>query len=91
MRVIERLMNSAVAQKRNWSLSNTSVRIGDAGTAHVYLHGNHIASVMTGGHLVVIADTFKRYPTPTTRSRLSALGANVRISKRHPYLNGQPL
>jgi len=42
MRVIEKKMLNAIQQGENFTLDNTHVKI-DANTAHVFLHGNHIA------------------------------------------------
>lgn len=87
MRVIEKKMIDAIKQGRNFTLDNTHVKI-DANTAHVFLHGNHIASV-THGNVRVNVNTLRAYPTPTTKSRLRALGVNVYTKKGITYLNGE--
>jgi len=87
MRVIEKKMIDAIQQGRNFTLDNTHVKI-DANTAHVFLHGNHIASVVNG-IVMVNVDTLKAYPTVTTKSRLRALGVNVSTKKGITYLNGE--
>ena len=68
MRVIERQMNAAIRDGRNWQSANTAVVIEDD-LAKVFLHGNKIAEV---------GDTFIRlfdgdHPTKTTKSRINAI------------------
>lgn len=89
MRVIEKKMLNAIEQGRNFTLDNTHVKI-DANTAHVFLHGNHVASV-THGNVRVNIDTLRRYPTPTTKSRLRALGVDVYTKKGITYLYGEAI
>ena len=89
MRVIEKKMLDAIEQGRNFTLANTHVKI-DANTAHVFLHGNHIASVVNDNVMVNI-DTLRRYPTPTTKSRLRALGVDVYTKKGITYLYGEEI
>jgi len=97
MRKIEQAMLRAVVGMQNWHASNTSVSItpgsrSDHSTplrGEVFLHGNHIASMHYGtGKLIVNAATLARWPTPTTKSRLRALGANVTTRKGVTYLDG---
>ena len=87
MRKIEKQMVEAVNFGIPFSSGNTSVTI-DANTAHVFLHGNHIASVTYGTPIVNI-DTLRAYPTPTTKSRLRALGVDVTTKQGITYLNGE--
>ena len=89
MRKIEQQMLNAIEQGRNFTLANTHVRV-DANTTHVFLHGNHIASIINGNVMVNIA-TLRTYPTPTTKSRLRALGVNVYTKKGVTYLNGKEI
>jgi len=68
MRKIERLMNDAISEGRNWTSGNTSVTHTDE-VAEVRLHGNLIAEV---------GDTFIRlfdggWQSNTTKSRLNAI------------------
>ena len=68
MRKIERLMNDAITNERDWQLDNTMVSNQD-GVSFVFLHGNNIAQ---------IGDTWIRlfdggWQTNTTKSRLSAI------------------
>jgi hypothetical protein len=86
MRQIEKKMIDAIKQGRNFTLDNTHVII-DANTAHVFLHGNHIASVVND--VIVNKDTLKLFPTPTTKSRLRALGVDVYTKKGITYLYGK--
>jgi len=89
MRVIEKKMVEAIQQGRNFTLDNTHVKI-DANTAHVFLHGNHIASV-THGNVRVNVNTLRAYPTPTTKSRLRALGVDVYTKNFITYVNGEEI
>jgi len=68
MRKIERLMNAAITEQRDWKLDNTEVVTID-GVSSVFLHGNCIAEV---------GDTFVRlfdggWQSNTTKSRLNAI------------------
>jgi len=92
MRKIELQMIQAVnnikhnQSAKGFSLDNTIVtNAGDR--AKVFLHGNHIADVFNTGILEVNTDTLRRWSTPTTKSRLRALGANVATRKGITYLN----
>jgi hypothetical protein len=92
MRKIEQQMVSAITNiqhnsaSKGWSNGNTIVtNAGDR--AKVFLHGNHIADVFNTGVLDVNTNTLARWPTPTTKSRLRALGANVATRKGVTYLN----
>jgi hypothetical protein len=88
MRKIEKAMNAAIQNRSTWALDNTSVRPIDDVNCSVYLHGNHIADVNSRtGFVMVNAETLARWSTPTTKSRLRALGANVATRKGVTYLN----
>jgi len=68
MRKIERLMNAAITDQRDWKSGNTKVT-NDDGVSSVFLHGNCIAQ---------IGDTFVRlfdggWQSNTTKSRLNAI------------------
>jgi hypothetical protein len=93
MRKIEKEMINAIRSHKNFGSANTRVRIaGNGDMAAVYLHGNHIASVdYPTGFLCVNKETLARWPSPTTKSRLRALGANVYTRKGVTYLNDQPV
>lgn len=84
-RKIEQQMIAALRARRDWSSGDTRV----TATGHVYLHGNHIATV--GNGVQVNVDTLRRWPTPTTKSRLRALGVNVTTRNHCTYLNDQEI
>jgi len=90
MRKIEENMRHAVRHGRDWKSCNTAVVWHHIQKkAAVYLHGNHIADYWhETGQLEVDARTLVRWPTPTTKSRLRALGANVETRKGKTYLDG---
>jgi hypothetical protein len=100
MRKIEQLMINAINNKTNWKLDNTEVVYLPAvdTTMHariehskVYLHGNHIATINHDaphkGLVTANPMTLSRWPSPTTKSRLRALGVNVYTRKGVTYLN----
>ena len=87
MRKIEKFMLAAIEHHVPWSMNNTQVSI-DANTAHVFLHGNHIASVVND-NVMVNKDTLRLFPTPTTKSRLRALGVDVYTKNFKTFLNGE--
>ena len=88
MRKIEQQMIDAIHSQKRWSMANTIVSPIDDTNIAVYLHGNEIAIVNThNGFVMTNADTLRRYPTPTTKSRLRALGVNVSTRKGVTYLN----
>jgi hypothetical protein len=96
MRKIEQQMLKAISLEMAWQSGNTVVTPRFDGSLSVYLHGNHIADV-TNTHIVdgqapkqtleVNIDTLRRWSTPTTKSRLRALGANVSTRKGVTYFN----
>ena len=88
MRQIEKKMVEAVNFGTPFQESNTTVTI-DFNTAHVFLHGNHIASVVNGGTPIVNLDTLRAYPTNTTKSRLRALGVDVYTRNGITFVNGE--
>jgi len=84
MRKIEKAMCEAVQMRTNWSESNTIVKVfGDEVT--VYLHGNAIYRVVDGVQYFTLAG----WNTPTTRSRLHALGVGVTQKNFQPVYNWQ--
>jgi len=92
MRKIEREMNQAIANLRNWKSDNTTVVSGDNQT-EVYLHNNLIA--VLGDSFIQLFDGGFR--SKTTKSRISAIlqenGADDSIfQKNHQWFvttNGQ--
>jgi hypothetical protein len=88
MRKIEQQMLAAIQKRSNWALDNTSVAPIDDVNSAVYLHRNHIADVNSRTGLVMVnKETLARWSTPTTKSRLRALGANVTTRKGVTYLD----
>jgi len=79
MRKIEREMLRAINERETKTLGNTLVRFdADDMVSAVFLHGNHIADVWHGqGFTEPNTDTLAEWPTPTTKSRLRALGVNL--------------
>jgi hypothetical protein len=88
MRKIEKIMLSAVNERIVWRSNNTSVNPIDDVNSAVYLHGNHIADVNSRTGLVMVNTiTLANWPTPTTKSRLRALGANVTTKRGQTFLD----
>jgi hypothetical protein len=87
MRKIEKQMLTAISTRKSWQGGNTTVSIRDDNSVSVFLHGNHIADVWALGFVSVNQDTLRKWSTPTTKSRLRALGANVSTRKGVTYLN----
>lgn len=85
MRQIEKSMLAAIRSGRSWKQDNTEV-ITDKGVSRVYLHGNLIADVQHGR---VVAFSLCGWNTPTTRSRLNALGLDVRCKNGRAVYNGE--
>lgn len=91
MREIEKAMVQAVNEHRNWRSGNTEVWVHDGGgKTSVYLHGNliyyHNVEERDGN---VVNFTLAGWNTPTTRSRLKALGINVCQRDCEPMFNGE--
>ena len=100
MRKIERAMQDAIRTRKDWRSGNTAaffISAQESGNPYgsrseIYLHGNLIAIYWhETGTLEVDSRTLARWPTPTTKSRLRALGANVETRKGQTLLNGEPL
>ena len=88
MRKIELQMLNAIDNRKAWQSGNTTVSPRFDGTMSIYLHGNHIADYAhESDKLTVNTDTLRRWSTPTTKSRLRALGANVSTRKGVTYLD----
>jgi len=88
MRKIEQQMVNAIKSHTSFSSGNTQVSI-DANTAHVFLHGNHIASVVNNNKVMLNLNTLKQYPTNTTKSRLRALGVNICTKQGVIFIDGK--
>ena len=70
MRKIEREMNAAICESRNWQKDNTAVTFDpETQESKVFLHGNHIATI--GENFVQIFDG--GWQSHTTKSRLNAI------------------
>lgn len=83
MRQIEKNMVQAVKAGRNFRSNNTVVTVDGSGIK-VYLHGNCIYTIFQG----VARFTLAGWNTVTTRSRLNALGVDVRQKNWTPIYNG---
>lgn len=98
MRKIEQQMLNAVYSKADkWVNNNTAVfyiSASESGNpfgsrSEIYLHGNLIAEYWHDekAPLAVNRQTLARWSTPTTKSRLRALGVNVSTRKGVTYLD----
>ena len=86
MRKIEEAMRHAVAQRRSWRMGNTEVLVSGP-LCEVYLHGNLIArcdsaDAQAPGWTYSLAG----WNTPTTKSRLRALGVPLSTKSRRVYV-----
>ena len=100
MRKIEQEMIRAIVERRDWHKDNTAVYYipaQESGNPHgacaeIKLHNNLIAEMWyESGKLEVNVSMLRRYPTPTTKSRLRALRVNVATKKGVTYLNGEAI
>lgn len=92
MRKIEQQMITAIMNRKSWQSGNTVVTIRNDASMSVYLHGNHIADIdCPTGFILVNKETLRRWSTPTTKSRLRALGADVCTRKGVTYLNNEAI
>ena len=70
MRKIEREMNAAIRDSRNWASGNTQVIYSpERDASYVMLHGNHIATILETSLEIYDGG----YPSATTKSRLNAI------------------
>lgn len=88
MRKIEQQMLKAIQDKRNWQSGNTVVQ--NQGPMVVKLHGNVLGEQFNGKFHVNV-QTLRNWPSPTTKSRLRALGVDVYTRKHVTYLNGEAI
>ena len=93
MRKIEQDMKRAIMYAKNWCSGNTQVLVfGLERRAKVYLHGNFIGAWdYDNDSFIVDVDTLRAWPTPTTKSRLRALGVDVCTRRGSVYLYGEAL
>jgi len=89
MHKIEQDMLAAIDACREWQKDNTRVN-PVVGYIEVQLHGNTIATIDDYGTKPVL-ETFKRWPTATTCSRLRALGIGAHTKKGQPCIDGEPV
>ena len=81
MRKIEQQMNRAIANRTDWSSSNTRVEFNDStNCSSVFLHGHLIATV--DHNLKAVKLSSCGYQTVTTKSRLNALLEEVKYGCR---------
>ena len=72
MRKIEQQMNRAIANRTDWSSSNTRVEFNDStNCSNVFLHGHNIATEDHTTNAVKISSC--GWTTVTTKSRLNAI------------------
>ena len=95
MRIIEKEMLAAIANKEDWKKDNTEVTFTGSGAcsySRIYLHNNLIA-VFNHASLVVdvVEETLEKFPSNTTMSRLRALGVDVKRKGGKVFLYGEPL
>lgn len=88
MRKIEEKMVLAVRNRKNMTEGNTRVENTANGAIYVFLHGNMIYEVSPLG---VASFGLCGWNTPTTRSRLNALGVGICVKKGVVYHNGKPV
>ena len=81
MRKIEQQMNRAIANRTDWSSSNTRVEFNDStNCSNVFLHGHNIATVDHSTNAVKISSC--GWQTVTTKSRLNAILSEVKWGAR---------
>lgn len=83
---LEKNMVAAVQARRNWSESNTAVHTSENGTV-VTLHGNIIFLRHSNGREAI---NLCGWNTVTTRSRLRALGVDIRTKAGQAYIGMRP-
>ena len=77
MRKIEQQMNRAIANRTDWSSSNTRVEFNDStNCSSVFLHGHLIATVDHATNAVKVSSC--GWQTVTTKSRLNAILSEVK-------------
>ena len=93
MKKIEKAMCEAVNAQKSWKSGNTEVRVRKSISGNievaVYLFGNKIMEQYEDGDgKVEMFFSLAGWNTNTTRSRLNALGIEVRQKKGEPMWNG---
>ena len=78
MRKIEQQMNRAIANRTDWSSSNTRVEFNDStNCSSVFLHGHRIATVCHETKAIKVDSC--GWQTNTTKSRLNAILSEVKF------------
>ncbi len=91
MRKIETQMSLAVRAGENFKSGNTQV-LHTGALVEVYLHGNLIARQdRYDANCPQMRGTLAGWDTPTTKSRLRALGANLTTKAGRTYANGKEI
>ena len=95
MRIIEKEMLAAIANKEDWKKDNTEVVFTDLEAcdySSIFLHSNLIAVFNHASRVVdVVEETLEKFPSNTTMSRLRALGVDVKRKGGKVFLYGEPL
>ena len=84
--MIEFIRSKKVSDGEHWKSGNTRVAHLGGSVFNVYLHDNLIAYVKDGA-VYPNKEMFRRWPTPTTRSRLRALGVDAYIKDHVAYID----
>lgn len=84
MRVIEQKMLQALSEGKSFKCGNTEVDYDNKGNKFVLLHGNCIYAVVNG----VASFSLAGWDTVTTKSRLRALGVDIRTRNYTTFYNG---
>ena len=86
MRKIEQQMNRAIANRTDWSSSNTRVEFNDStNCSSVFLHGHNIATFDHNVKAVKISSC--GWQTVTTKSRLNAILDEVKWGAKVAQVN----
>ena len=91
MRKIEKQMIEAINNGSDFKSANTEVVFFAGTLATVYLHGHKIATVkkrIGDDEIEADRETFRDWPTATTRSRLRALGIDASIKNFEACIDG---
>jgi len=81
MRKIEQQMNRAIANKADWSSSNTRVEYNNStDCSSIYLHGHQIATYDHNNQAIKLSSC--GWQTVTTKSRLNAILDEVKYGCR---------
>lgn len=84
MRKIDEQMSAAVARRINWGMGNTRVIINNSNGLEVRLHGFLIYQEKDGVKYFTLAG----WDTLTTRTRLRALGVDIKRVGGKTYYDG---